>query len=144
MNHQPRTARGRNTARGLSHEDFSPIAGTVPPCEKAKLSIKSGKDVLFRPKIILLSKCLAGLLAVLSLWTRVEARTAVTLAWDPVTTSPVAGYRVYFGGISRAYTNATTMGNVTQGTVSNLAAGVTYFFSATAYTSNALESDFSD
>jgi hypothetical protein len=66
---------------------------------------------------------------------------SVTLAWDPV--SGVSGYKLYQGGASHSYTNATDAGNVTQKTVSPLVAGRTYYFAVTAYSSSGIESDYS-
>jgi hypothetical protein len=65
----------------------------------------------------------------------------VTFAWDPV--SGVAGYKLYQGGVSRAYTNSVNTGSTTQATVSNLSGGKTYYFAATTYTTNGIESDYS-
>jgi hypothetical protein len=72
------------------------------------------------------------------------AQSSLTLAWDPSTSSAIAGYRLYEGGASQIYTNVITVGNVTTQTVSSLRAGVTYYFSVTAYDGNGLESDFSN
>ena len=72
-----------------------------------------------------------------------RAQSSVTLAWDPVTNSPVAGYRLYGGTASQAYTTDLDAGNATQKTVSDLTGGVTYYFAATAYEANGLESVFS-
>ena len=97
----------------------------------------------------------------------------VTLAWCPSPDSNVIGYNIYYGsGITptnwtpavfvvtnppcdgyyinrgsnffRAYTNTVAFGNVLTGVVSNLNRGSTYFFTATAYDSWGLESDFSE
>jgi hypothetical protein len=73
-----------------------------------------------------------------------SAQSSVTLAWDPSTGSEVAGYRLYEGGASKAYTNTIDTGNVTTQSVSGLTAGGTYFFAVTAYDTNGLESDFSN
>jgi hypothetical protein len=68
---------------------------------------------------------------------------AVALSWDPSTDPSVTGYNIYYGPSSRGYTNILTTGASTSTTVSNLAAGVTYFFAATTYTVDGLESDYS-
>jgi sulfur relay (sulfurtransferase) complex TusBCD TusD component (DsrE family) len=67
-----------------------------------------------------------------------------TLAWDPRPDSAIAGYLVYEGVGSGAYTNVIDVGNATSATVSNLVNGVTYFFAVRAYDTNGQESDFSD
>ena len=66
----------------------------------------------------------------------------VTLAWDASPSAAVAGYRVYWGTNSRAYccvTNASLA--LTQAVL--LPHGGRWFFAATAYDTNGLESDFS-
>jgi hypothetical protein len=71
------------------------------------------------------------------------AADSVTLAWDPSVSTNVAGYRVYYGVASGNYTNSVTVGSATNATVSGLAGATTYYFAATAYDVNGLESDFS-
>jgi hypothetical protein len=66
----------------------------------------------------------------------------VTLAWDPSPSASVAGYRVYWGTNSRAYFGVTNAGlALTQAVV--LPRRGRWFFAATAYDTNGLESDFS-
>ncbi len=67
----------------------------------------------------------------------------LTLAWDAVTNSATAGYRLYIGGASGSYTNMIDAGNHTNTTVSGLVSGGTYYFAVTDYTTDGLESDFS-
>jgi sulfur relay (sulfurtransferase) complex TusBCD TusD component (DsrE family) len=67
----------------------------------------------------------------------------VTLAWDPDPASDIAGYRLYEGGASRTYTNVMDVGIATNGTFSGLVSGATYFFAATSYNTNGIESDYS-
>jgi len=67
----------------------------------------------------------------------------ITLAWDPGIDPSVAGYNLYYGPSSRNYTNSVLAGSATTVTVSNLAAGFTYYFAATAYDTNGIESDYS-
>lgn len=71
------------------------------------------------------------------------ANAQITLAWNASATPGVAGYKVYQGGASRAYTNTADVGNVRSNAVS-LARGATYFFAVTSYLPNGLESDFSN
>jgi hypothetical protein len=69
---------------------------------------------------------------------------SATLAWDPsVPATDVAGYFIYYGVGTRSYTNLVDVGLGTNGVVSNLVAGTTYYFATTAYTSSGLESDYS-
>jgi hypothetical protein len=58
-------------------------------------------------------------------------------------TDAVNGYRIHYGNASGTYNHVFDAGNRTNATVSNLAAGATYFFALTAYDS-AGESDFSN
>src|SRR5436190_1898790 len=69
---------------------------------------------------------------------------SVTLAWDPSTSTNLAGYRVYSGPASRVYPNSVFAGNVTMMAVSNLTINVSSFFSVTAVNSSGTESDFSN
>jgi len=67
-----------------------------------------------------------------------------TLAWDRNTESDIAGYRLYYGTASRDYTTRIDVGNTDQYTVTGLAAGVIYYFAATAYDVDGNESGFSE
>jgi hypothetical protein len=69
---------------------------------------------------------------------------SVTLAWDRSPDSSVTGYRIYYGTASGSYSNNLAVGNVATYTVPGLASGVTYFFAATAYDANGVESPFSN
>jgi len=70
------------------------------------------------------------------------AASSVTLAWNPSAGPNIINYKVYYGGVSRTYTNGLYTGNVTNATISGLLAGSTYFFAVTAFNSS-LESDYS-
>jgi hypothetical protein len=66
----------------------------------------------------------------------------LTLAWDPSPSAEVAGYRVYYGTNTRSYQFVSNAGLVlTQSVV--LPHRGRWFFAATAYDTNGLESDFS-
>jgi Bacterial Ig domain len=69
---------------------------------------------------------------------------SVTLAWDANPSPGIVGYRLYQGGDSGTYTNVIAVGNVTSNQVSGLIPGATYFFAATDYDTNSLESAFSN
>jgi hypothetical protein len=80
---------------------------------------------------------------------RVSASNAppqsVTLAWDPsVLSAGVAGYSIYYGVSPGSYTNRVDLGVLTNGVVSNLVAGTTYYFATTTYSVSGLESGFSN
>jgi hypothetical protein len=85
---------------------------------------------------------LCGGLAALSPFSAI-AVSSVTLVWNPSPGTNIAGYKIYYGSASLAYTNSTDVGSVTNATVANLISNTTYFFAATAYDSAALESDYS-
>lgn len=71
------------------------------------------------------------------------AAPSITLAWDPSADPSVVGYKVYYGVGTRNYTNSLSAGSATTFTVSNLVIGRTYYFAATAYDTNGIESDYS-
>ena len=68
----------------------------------------------------------------------------ITLAWDPSTTPEVTGYIVYYGTNSGVYFDSVLAGMNTTATVTGLVEGVTYYFAATAYNEEWLESDPSE
>jgi fibronectin type 3 domain-containing protein len=68
----------------------------------------------------------------------------VSLAWDPNTESDLAGYRIYRGMSSGNYDKVVDVGNVTTWTDTTLEVGQTYYFAATAYDTEGLESTFSN
>lgn len=68
---------------------------------------------------------------------------SVTLAWDPVTNANVASYKIYYGSASGNYTNVTSVGNVTNATISGLTEGTTYYFATTTLDAAGLESVYS-
>jgi len=72
-----------------------------------------------------------------------KASGSVMLAWNSVSDPRVAGYNVYYGGASSTYTNKISAGASTSITISGLIPGTTYYFAATTYSTNGLESPFS-
>jgi hypothetical protein len=72
-----------------------------------------------------------------------KAAQSVTLGWDR-STDAVAGYRVHYGGASKAYSMRRDVGRETGAVISGLKEGATYYFAVTAYSSAGLESDFSN
>ncbi|HZL44354.1 MAG TPA: Ig-like domain-containing protein [Verrucomicrobiae bacterium] len=71
------------------------------------------------------------------------ATQSITLAWDPSPDPTVVGYKIYYGVVSRTYTNMVDVGNATNVTISGLIEGTTYYFAATAYNTLGMESSFS-
>lgn len=65
----------------------------------------------------------------------------LTLAWDASPSGVIAGYYLYYGVVGGTQTNRVDAGNALMASVTNLAAGTTYFFFATAYAASGLESD---
>ncbi len=74
---------------------------------------------------------------------RAAARN-LTFSWTASASPDVTNYNVYYGTTSGIYTNKTSIGNVTTDTISNLCAGITYYFTVTAVDTNANESGFSN
>jgi len=73
-----------------------------------------------------------------------NAQSRVTLAWDPSPgTNVIGNYRVYYGVASGVYTNSQSAGTAMTLTITNLIRGATYWFAATATSTNGLESDYS-
>lgn len=98
-----------------------------------------------------------GLLFLLTLVLTAAGANSVTLAWNPNTETNLAGYRLYWGTATRSYqfsnqvsapatfvgTNWVQSSN-TFNVVSNLDIGRKYYFAVTAFTSDGLESDYSE
>ncbi len=72
------------------------------------------------------------------------AASQVTLAWDASTSTGVTGYRLHVGTAPGSYAQSFDAGNTTSYTVTNLTAGVTYYFVATAYDSAGNTSGYSN
>src|SRR5687767_14311829 len=53
-----------------------------------------------------------------------HAQRSITLAWDRNTETNIAGYKLYYGTVSRVYTNVVNAGNATTASVTNLVAGL--------------------
>jgi len=70
----------------------------------------------------------------------------VTLGWNRNQESDLAGYKIYYGQSSRQYTISVkiTSPDITICTISDLADGQVYYFAATAYNNDLIESDYSN
>jgi hypothetical protein len=88
--------------------------------------------------LLLLALVLTGTMGPLS--TTVLGAASVTLAWDANSETNLAGYKLHYGSASGQFPTVVDVGNVLTATVSNLVEG-TYFFVATAYDTEGLESD---
>jgi hypothetical protein len=81
----------------------------------------------------------------LGLWqSSAQAMASLALSWNQNLDADIAGYKIYYGTSSRAYTNTVDTGSETSATAVNLVEGATYYFAVTAYNNAGLESDFSD
>jgi hypothetical protein len=80
---------------------------------------------------------LAGMIRLAS---PVSAEQQVTLGWEPSLDEGVAGYAVYYGAASGAYSNRISAGSAISATISGLQEGLTYFFVVTACNALGLES----
>lgn len=71
---------------------------------------------------------------------------SVTVAWDVHPDQSVVGYKVFWGIASRTYTNNVQLLNRTNNSViiGGLVRATTYYFAATAFTDQGLESDYSN
>jgi hypothetical protein len=89
----------------------------------------------------LLLFCLVLGILLLTTWARAGD---VTLAWDANTETNLSGYKLYYGASSRTYTASVSVGNVTTYRLTDLNAGQTYFFAATAINTSGIESGYSN
>lgn len=64
----------------------------------------------------------------------------ISVAWDAVTDSDLAGYKVYYGTTAGTYTTSKDVGNVTSTTLSGLDACTKYYIAVKAYDTAGLES----
>jgi hypothetical protein len=94
----------------------------------------------FSRNLLFFSALLCALL--ISLWAHAGQ---VTLAWDPNIESDLAGYRVHYGTASGSYTVTLAVDKSTPTcTITNLAAGQTYYFAASAYNASGESSGYSN
>jgi len=76
----------------------------------------------------------------LLLCAKVRGQQSITLAWNPDADPSVAGYALYYGTASHDYSTRIDAGTNITASVSNLLQGPTYYFAATAYDTNGVES----
>ena len=88
--------------------------------------------------------CAAGICLIVAIFLPSSLIAAdVVLAWDANSETDLAGYKVYYGTVSRTYGSPVTVGNTTTYTAQNLAPG-TYYFTVTAYNTAGAESGYSN
>jgi hypothetical protein len=68
----------------------------------------------------------------------------VVLEWNPNSEPNVTGYHVHVGNTPRSYNEMVDVGLQTQFQLTNLNAGITYFFAVSAYDAGGLESPLSE
>jgi hypothetical protein len=73
----------------------------------------------------------------------IDPRGVITLSWNPNNEPDLAGYKIYYGTVSREYSEVIDAGNVTTYRIEGLSPEVRYFFAITAYDAAGNESDFS-
>jgi hypothetical protein len=131
----------------------NPAAGTKTEFRRHANKTRVGKAYAKDPKTKMLTdrartKCrfvayAAFVLNLLVAHAESSLGAPIALAWIASTNPIVAGYNIYYGSTTRNYTNVVSAGGASTVTVSNLLAGSTYYFAATAYTADGLESAFS-
>lgn len=101
-------------------------------------------SLLRTSRILILAACVVLLVSLLPASSAHGAFPAQgSLAWDPVDDPAVAGYKVHYGTASRTYDTIEDVGSATSYPITDLAAGVTYYFAVTAYDTSLTDSDYS-
>lgn len=102
-------------------------------------------------RITRLMKGMAGILMALLFQSTDEVRGQtsqgsylVKFAWNASTSTDVTGYRIHYGTAAGTYTASIAVGNVTSGTVTGLAEGVTYHFAVSAFNAAGSASGYSN
>lgn len=90
------------------------------------------------------NKALFFKLSLLLLFPSIATSAQVSLQWEP-SSGPVAGYKLYYGKLSKKYTTNLKInsGSATSYTLRDLADGL-YYFAVTAFDGTGKESDFSN
>lgn len=143
---RPSTWRASDNAAWLS---VTPTSGTITSSAQIGVSVNSAG---LTPGIYSASVQVAirkGGTVLLPITLTVEppsppATKSITLGWDPNSEPDVAGYKLYLGKASGSYGSPINVGKTTSYTLSNLAAGSTYYFTVTAYNVNGAESVYSN
>ncbi len=68
----------------------------------------------------------------------------ISLKWDPVEDSDLAGYKVYYGTAPGTYDYIKQVGNVTSYTIQDLSECTRYYFAVTSYDTSGNESGYSN
>jgi PKD repeat protein len=110
--------------------------------KKEGLMARHGDATALRVLRTMIAK--AGIFFTLLLAASLASAGSVNLAWDAVSSSSLAGYKIHYGSAAGSYTAALDVGNRTSYTVPNLTDGATYYFAVTAYDTARSESGFSN
>lgn len=62
-----------------------------------------------------------------------KAAAAATIAWDPINSPIVTGYRIYYGPVGTSFLGSVDVGNTFTGQVAGLQEGITYRFAVVSY-----------
>lgn len=85
-----------------------------------------------------------SLLSVVTLFAQRTQGAEVTLAWNPSGDTTVTGYKLYWSTQPGQYALLSDVGSSTSEIVSNLQTGSTYYFAATSYNAQKVESPYSN
>src|ERR1043165_3399621 len=126
-------------------------AGLERSVTRLKRDPQSSKRDRSRPSGVLTAWTFLVSLIVLSLFVAPQRVLAndpppplgLTLAWNASSIPDLSGYRLYCGTSTRNYTNSVDSGPATTMTLTNLVAGITYYFAATVLDAEGLESEYS-
>ena len=84
------------------------------------------------------------LLSVLIFVPSLASAAQVSLSWKESTGTNIAGYKIHYGNYSGNYQYTVNVGKSTSCTISALTEGETYYFAASAYDTDKVESDYSN
>jgi hypothetical protein len=74
---------------------------------------------------------------------KASGQQSVTLGWDPVTNSSIAGYIIVYGTASQKYTVTNDVGTNTSVTLTNLQFNTNYYFAVASYAPGGVQSTLS-
>src|SRR4051812_7209098 len=97
---------------------------------------------LQQPYLALLRTTGLLVLIIAAIWPAAGAAAGITLTWD-YPAAGAAGFQVYCGTASRAYSKRIDVGNRTSSPVTGFTPGVRYYCATTAYDPAKVESGYS-
>lgn len=108
----------------VTRQPITPLARITPPPRPFEVSSVSAASVRAASEVIV-------------------PGTGVTITLGPSPSPGVVGYKVYYGPLSGVYTNFVDLGNSLTGFVTELTPNWFYYFAATSYDENGVESKYS-